>query len=117
MEEVRKMKTRPNFRSHIKFTIQTYYSIENYFLEINTGEDIISQINDALMEDAFCDYYEIIKWDIMSEDYVQSREKAITIYEKLFGESPYEDSTHGEHVTLEDIVDMIYYNLNENKVE
>ena len=107
------MKIKPNFHTYIKFTIKTYYSIENYFTEINTGEDVISQINDALMEDAFCDDYDIVKWNIVSADYVQSREKAITIYEKLFGESPYEDSTHGEHVTLEDIVGMIYYNLNE----
>ena len=66
---------------HIIFTIETAYSVENYFLEVNENDSIELQIDDALAEICFCDAYEIVSYKEVDDDYYIKRLAVKTAYD------------------------------------
>lgn len=87
---------------NIIFTIKTDYSEENYFLALESENNIECQIDDALADICFCDDYKVINIQEVSNDYIEKRNKAIKEYKKVFKEYP------NKYMTLEAIEGDIY---------
>ena len=55
---------------YIKYTIKTFYSIEEYFLEIDeecTWKNIEAQIDYSLKSQAFEEEYKLVEWKEVSD--------------------------------------------------
>lgn len=87
---------------NIIFTIKTNYSEEDYFLALESENNIECQIDDALANICFCDAYEIINIKEVSNDYIEKRDKTIKKYREVFKEYPH------KYMTLEAIEGDIY---------
>ena len=91
---------------NIIFTIETSYSQENYFLTVDENESITLQIWDAMAKICFCDAFEIVSWEEVSDEYVTERNSLISEYEAKY--EPVEEAfCSGFMVTLETLKDDI----------
>ena len=96
---------------NIVFTIKTSYSEENYFLTVNESESIEFQIDNALAEICFCDAYEIVSYEEVTEEYINKRNKLISEYEKIY--EPIEEAfCSGHFVALETLESDIEWRKN-----
>ena len=69
---------------NIIFTIKTSYSTENYFLTVDENESITLQIWDAMAKICFCDAFEIVSLEEVSDEYVTERNSLISEYEAKY---------------------------------
>lgn len=89
-------------------TIKTLYGEESYFLEdVKNISDIELTLQRAL--ESICHDYDYIlkRIEFVDENYIEHKEKAIQIYENIFGESPEDVFGSGEYTTLETILNEI----------
>lgn len=92
----------------IEFTIVTAYSKEKYFAMINAEESIEEQIRKLLSDMCFCDAYRITEFHEVSEEYISERKKLCEKYSMLHGKESIEyDLCHGNHVTLNDLKNIL----------
>lgn len=86
-------------------TIKALYGEESYFLEdVKNISDIELTLQRAL--ESICHDYDYIlkRIEFVDENYIEHKEKAIQIYENIFGESPEDVFGSGEFTTLETIL-------------
>lgn len=94
----------------IEFTIiaTTTRITERYFTLINPEESTEDQIVKLLSDMCFCDAYRITEFHEVSEEYISERRKLCEKYSKLHGKESIEyDLCHGNHVTLNDLKNIL----------
>lgn len=96
---------------NILFTIVTSYSQEEYFLTVNESESIEIQVYNALAERCFCDDYEIIFVNEVTDEYVEERNNLIAEYEAKY-EPVDEAFPNGNLTTLETLKNDIKWREN-----
>ena len=84
-------------------TIETYYSIEEFLIPLDTEKSEVMQIDTVLADVCFCDDYAIVKWEEVSSEYMTEREKLVKLWEEKNNESIEFRAISGKYATLESL--------------
>lgn len=90
----------------IIFTIETSYSEERYFLEVDEREFSTLQIHDCLAKMGFCDAYEITGIEDVSTEYMEERKELLAKCES-YGEKLQDVYIPFKYCTNETLKDAI----------
>lgn len=82
-------------------TIETRYSIEEYFMPLDLSKSEICQVDKMLAEIGFCEDYDLVRWEEVSEEYKVEREKLVKQWDEKYAECIEHRPLTGKYATLE----------------